>query len=104
MTTLPDDRIARGRRVVLALAGALTLFWLYTFYYIGRHANPMGDGMEWIAVMPMSFIFLALTMPSLILGAFTRAVRLAAVFALGALLLNTFVWLQLLGEFAPHTR
>jgi hypothetical protein len=43
---------------------AQTLFWLYTFRYIHQHANPMGDGLDWIAIVPMTIIFLALVLPA----------------------------------------
>ena len=74
--------------VVLALAAAETLFWLYTFYYIGRHANPRGDGMEWLAEVPMTLIFLCGVVPALILGIVGLVVQAgaiaAALFAAGA--------------------
>ena len=28
------------------------LIYIYLFVYIGRHANPTGDGMEWVALAP----------------------------------------------------
>ena len=53
------------RYFVIALAGAQTAYWLYTFRLI---ANPMGDGMEFVAIVPFGFIFLALVVPSLMLA------------------------------------
>jgi len=54
------------RAVVLAVAGAGTLFWLYTFYGIAQ--VPMGDGsgMQWVAVMPLGLVFVVFTLPALV--------------------------------------
>jgi len=98
---------ARLRLTTLAVVAAETLFWLYTFYYVASHTNPLGDGMEWLAVVPMTIIFLALVVPALILGVvgcwFTLATRLAAGLAVIAAAANVIVWTQILGEFADKT-
>jgi len=47
------------RYFVIALACAQTAYWLYTFRLI---ANPMGDGMEFVAIVPFGFIFLAMAL------------------------------------------
>ena len=54
------------RAVVLAVAGAGTLFWLYTFHGIAQ--VPMGDGsgMQWVAVMPLGLVFVVFTLPALV--------------------------------------
>ncbi len=94
-------------RATLAVAAAETLFWFYTFTYIHSHANPMGDGMEWLAIFPMSIIFLALVLPALILGVigwwFPLATQIAAGLAVLAAGANFIVWTQILGEFAHKT-
>ena len=99
-----------GKRLslaVLALAAAETLFWLYTFYFISRRANPRGDGMEWLAEVPMTLIFLAGVLPALGLGLvglrFRWAAIAGAVFAAGALVADIVIWLQILAEFAGKT-
>jgi hypothetical protein len=88
----------------LALAAAETLFWFYTFHYIGSHANPMGDGMEWLAEVPITIIFLALVAPALVLGVFgwwsARAAKIAAGLALLAFVSDLVVWAELTREFA----
>jgi hypothetical protein len=48
------------RYFVIALAGAQTAYWLYT--------SPIGDDMEFVAIVPFGFIFLALVVPSLMLA------------------------------------
>ena len=66
----PASQMARFFRCfVIAVAGAQTAFWLYTFRLIYVNANPMGDGFEFVAVVPFGFVFFALVVPSLVLGA-----------------------------------
>jgi hypothetical protein len=94
-------------RATLGLAAAETLFWLYTFSYINRHANPMGDGMEWLAAVPMTIIFLALVLPTLILGVigwwYALAAQIAAGLAALAALADVIVWTQIHGELTHRT-
>jgi hypothetical protein len=95
---------ARLRLTTFGLAAAQTIFWFYTFTYIGRRTNPMGDGMEWLAAVPMGAIFLGLVLPALLLcgfgGRFPMATKFAAGFAVVALIANAVVWTQILGEFS----
>lgn len=88
------------RSFVLAAACALTLFWIYTFYAIGEHANPKGDGMEWMAAFPMTLIFLLLTLPALIIGLFGRRLIFGALVAVASAFVNLWVWREILAEFA----
>lgn len=88
------------RSFVLAAACALTLFWIYTFYVIGEQANPNGDGMEWMAAFPMTLIFLLLTLPTLIIGLFGRALIFGALVAVASAFVNLWVWREILAEFA----
>ena len=47
-------RTARvSRYFILAVAGAQTAYWLYTFRLIAVNANLMGDGMEFVAIVPL---------------------------------------------------
>lgn len=88
------------RSFVLAAACALTLFWIYTFYAIGEQANPAGDGMEWVAAFPMTLIFLLLTLPTLIIGLFGRALIFGALVAVASAFVNLWIWREILAEFA----
>jgi hypothetical protein len=87
---------------VLGVAAAETLFWLYTFYYIDRHANPLGDGLELIALVPMTMIFLMGVLPALVLGLLGLRFQIAAVFAViwvgGAAIADAVIWKQILQE------
>ncbi len=92
---------------VLALAAAETLFWLYTFYYVSHRANPLGDGLEWMAAVPLTLIVLAGVVPAALLaiaGFWLRfAGMAAAAFAAAALIADVVIWVELLGEFAHKT-
>jgi hypothetical protein len=89
---------------VLALAAAETLFWLYTFYYINHRTNPLGDGMEWLAEVPLIIIVLAGVVPAAVLAVagfwFRFAGMAAAAFACAALIADVVIWIELLDEFA----
>jgi hypothetical protein len=85
---------------VAVVAGAETLFWLYTFYYIAARANPNGDGMEWLAAVPMTAIFLALTLPAVVFGVRRRAPWIGAVFAILSLGSNAVIWGEVVAEFS----
>jgi hypothetical protein len=99
VATAPDTR-STLRIIVLALAGAQVLHWLFFWYYIGQHSNPMGDGMEWIAIVPATLLFLAFAVPALILGLIGRLLWVAAALAGIGVVLNLIFFLQIAAEFA----
>ncbi len=90
------------RTLVLVGAGAETLFWFWTFSYIGARVNPRGDGMEWLAEVPMSVIFLALTLPALLIArrGHGRILILAAVLVLASAAANALIWSEIVAELA----
>ena len=62
-------RIARlSRRFIIAVTAAQTAYWIYTFRLIAVNANPMGDGMEFAAIVPFGLVFIALVAPPLLLA------------------------------------
>lgn len=83
----------------MTMAAAEIVFWLYAFFYISRHANPRGDGLEWAAMVPLTAIALCLAFPALVLSPFRRAAWIAAGFALVAAIADIIIWTQILGEF-----
>jgi hypothetical protein len=87
------------RIVSIAIAGAGTLFWLYTFYAISQVPEGDGTGFQWIAVMPLGAIFFALTFPALLLSLRGRRPWLAFVLGCAGLAAFAIVWGQLLSEF-----
>jgi hypothetical protein len=105
--TLPRPRMSLRKRLRLALRGlilaagcALTGFWIYTFHAIGEHANPKGDGMEWMAAFPMTLVFMLLTLPTLVIGLFGRALIFGALVAAASAFVNVWVWQEILAEIA----
>jgi hypothetical protein len=88
------------RLAAMALAAAEIVFWLYAFFYISRHANPLSDGLEWAAMVPLTGIALFLAFPALVLSPFRRAAWIAAGLAIAAAIADAVVWIQILGEFA----
>jgi hypothetical protein len=88
------------RATAMVLAAAEIVFWLYAFFYISRHANPLGDGLEWAAMVPLTIAALCLAFPALVLSPFPRAVWIAAGLAIAAALADIVIWAQVLGAFA----
>jgi hypothetical protein len=88
------------RLAAMALAAAEIVFWLYAFFYISRHANPFGDGLEWAAMAPLTIVALCLAFPALVLSPFQRAAWIAAGLAVAAALADIVIWTQVLAEFA----
>jgi xanthine/uracil permease len=87
------------RAVAILVAGAGTLFWLYTFYAIAQVPVGDGSGFQWVAVMPLGLIFVVLAMPALVLALKNQGLWLSL--ALGCVGLITFalLWNELLSEF-----
>jgi hypothetical protein len=93
------SRPPRQRAVALAVAGAGALFWLYTFFGIVRVPGGDGSGFKWIAVIPLGFVFLVLTLPALILALIDRWLWCSLVLGCIGLVAFGYLWNELLGEF-----
>jgi len=87
------------RASALTVAGAGTLFWVYTFYGIARVPSGDGSGFQWLAVIPLGVVFLALTLPALVLAASGRLLWPSLVLGCLGLLAFALLWNQLLNEF-----
>ena len=93
------SRIARlSRYFIIALAGAQTAYWIYTFRFIIVNANPMGDGFELLAIVPFGFVFLALVAPSLWLGVTGRRFPLGVGLAIAGLIVNVLLFIEIASE------
>ena len=88
------------RLAAMGMAAAEIVFWLYAFSYISRHANPLGDGLEWAAMVPLTIVALCLAFPALVLSPFRRAAWISAGLAVTAALADIIIWTTILGEFA----
>jgi len=89
-----------GRRLWSCLCAAVTaetLFWLYTLNYVSRHANPRGDGTEWMAEVPLTIVFLGGVLPAVFLCIFgwwsPRATKIGTVFAATSGALDLVFWM-----------
>ncbi len=95
---------AQWRAAALAAAIAETLLWLYSFQYIAAHANPRGDGMEWLAAIPFTGVFLVLALPALIAGVIgwwsLRVAKIAAGLAALAAAADIVVRTEIVREFS----
>jgi hypothetical protein len=87
------------RASALTVASAGTLFWVYTFYGIAQVPSGDGSGFQWLAVMPLGVVFLALTLPALVLAAGGRLLWSSLVLGCLGLLAFALLWNQLLNEF-----
>ena len=87
------------RLTAMTMAAAEIVFWLYAFFYISRQANPLGDGLEWAAMVPLTAIALCLAFPALVLSPFRRAAWISIGLAIAAAVADFAMWIQVLGEF-----
>ena len=84
------------RVAALVAAAGEIVFWLYAFFYISRHANPLGDGLEWAAMVPLTLVALCLAFPALVLSPFRRAAWISAGLAGAAAIADIVIWTQIL--------
>lgn len=97
----PPDHV---RLAAMIAASAEMAFWLYAFFYISRHANPLGDGLDWAAMVPLTIVALCLAFPALVLSPFRRAAWISAGLAGAAAIADIVIWTQILAEFAGKAR
>lgn len=104
-TAAPDDRFTHNLRRI-ALGGGLgcTAFWIYTFYYISRLPPGDGTGFQWLAEMPLTMIWLFLSLPALGLSLSRRLAAIAAGMGVASIIANAMLWSRLLTEFAGSSR
>ena len=88
------------RPLTIVLAVTQTAYWLYTFRLIAVNSNPMGDGLEFVAIVPFGFIFIVLLAPALLLGWMGRFLAFGAALAIVALILNVLLSLEITSELA----
>jgi len=86
------------RFFLIAVAGAQAAYWLYTFRLILVNMNPLGDGFEWVAVVPFGIVFLAFIAPSLWLGVAGRMLPLGVALAVAGLVLNGLLFIEIASE------
>ncbi len=93
-----DGRGKLLRAMLYAAIAAQVLIYLYLYVYIGQHANPKGDGMEWVAVMPASFVLGIGIVPALLLLQWKRWLPIAVLAACAGVALNIAFFLEIVRE------
>jgi hypothetical protein len=87
---------------VLIIGGLQVGFWLYLFFYIARHSNPKGDGMEWVAMAPATGILVMFVWPPLQFAAKNELLLLALVLTSAGALMNAALFIEIAREFAEY--
>ena len=72
-----DSRTRLWSGAIILAVAVQALIYLYLYVYIFQRSNPMGDGMEWVAVMPATFVLAAGAGPALALRSSRRPLPLA---------------------------
>ena len=96
-----DERFTTLRRIALIGGIAQVPCWLLFAFYISCKANPLGDGLEWVAMVPATGILVVLVAPALLFGAINRLLALAAGLVLAAAIFNVLLFVQVAEELAP---
>jgi hypothetical protein len=96
--TVNGWQFAGLRRAILITGAAQVALWCYLWAFIARHANPMGDGMEWVALVPATGILGLFVAPALIIGAINRLLILGALFAIAGAVLNVLFFIEITRE------
>ena len=86
------------RSFLIAVASVQAAYWLYTFRLILVNMNPLGDGFEWVAVVPFGIVFLVFIAPSLWLDVTRRMLPLGVALALAGLILNWLLFIEIASE------
>jgi hypothetical protein len=98
-----DTRARRLRGAIYVAVAVQILLYLYLYIYIFQHSNPRGDGMEWVAVMPATFVLALGVGPALGLRN-RRWLALGVLLAIVGVLLNIAFFLEIAREFAESAR
>jgi len=96
-----DGRAIGGLRAFVLGTGAVEAALPFLlFVYIDRNANPMGDGMEFVALVPAFLILIVFAAPALLLGAINRLLTLGAAFAGAGAVISIWFYADIIREFA----
>jgi len=86
------------RAAVFIVSAVQALLPLGLIVFIARHANPMGDGMEWVGVMPALFIAALTAGPGLIASVNNRWLIAGLLWAIAGALLNFAFYTEIVRE------
>jgi hypothetical protein len=88
------------RTAVHACIAVQVLIYLYLFVVIWQHTNPMGDGMEWVAVAPGAAALTVGALPPWVLRERQKLLPLALLLAFAGIFLNLAYLYEIMREFA----
>lgn len=95
----PDRRNISGLRIVVFIMSAVqAVLPLGLIVFIARHANPMGDGMEWVGVVPALFLAALSGAPGLIASVSNRWLIAGLLWAIAGALLNYAFYAEVWSE------
>ncbi len=97
---LNGQNIPGLRAGVFVVAAVQALLPVGLIVYIARNANPMGDGMEWVAVVPAQFIAGFFAAPGLILSSINRLLIVGALLSIAGALVSLAFYLEIASEFS----
>ena len=87
----------------MAAIAAEVIFWLYTIYFIERHTDLNGSGLEVIAMIPMTAVAMFLVLPALLLSFVRRALWAAGALAILAAAADFVLWGKIVSEIGRAT-
>jgi len=98
---LLDGRNIPGLRPApFIVSAAQALLPLGLIVLIARHANPMGDGMEWVAMVPALFLAGLSAAPALLLSVSNRLLVPGALWAIAGAAVNFAFYTEIAREFS----
>jgi hypothetical protein len=96
-----DERRVRRLRTAAHIGVAIqVLIYISLYVYIGWHSNPKGDGMEWAAIVPATFVLGLGVVPALALCLINWMLRLAVVLTVIGVAMNLALFAEIVREFA----
>ena len=96
-----DGRNISGLRLaVFIVSAAQALLPVGLMVYIARNANPMGDGMEWVAMVPAVFIAGLFAAPALLSSVFNRLLIPGALWAIAGAVVSLAFYTEIAREFS----
>ncbi len=96
-----DAEARRARRLQRLIGGGIglqALIYLYLYVFMYQHANPMGDGMEWVAVLPATAVLAYGTIPAILLCFSRRLLPAGVMVAVVGVVMNAAFLLEIVRE------
>ena len=88
------------RLAIFIVSAAQALLPVGLIFYIARNANPMGDGMEWVAMVPALFLAGLSAVPGLLSSVINRLLIPGALWAIAGAAVNLAFYTEIAREFS----